>query len=77
MDLNVSGEEHLWSHRPAVFIFNHQSNADFIILAKRLRRYTAGGGKQEKGGEKGRDQSPNVVGTGTDRTGNRRACCRR
>ncbi len=47
MDLNVSGEEHLWSHRPAVFIFNHQSKADVIILAKLLRRDIAGVGKQE------------------------------
>ena len=45
--LNVSGEEHLWSHRPAVFIFNHQSKADVIILAKLLRRDIAGVGKQE------------------------------
>jgi len=47
MDLNVSGEKHLWSHRPAVFIFNHQSKADVIIIAKLLRRDIAGVGKQE------------------------------
>ncbi len=47
MDLNVSGEEHLWSRRPAVFIFNHQSKADIIIIAKLLRRDIAGVGKQE------------------------------
>jgi putative phosphoserine phosphatase/1-acylglycerol-3-phosphate O-acyltransferase len=47
MDLNVTGEQHLWSHRPAVFIFNHQSKADVIILAKLLRRDIAGVGKQE------------------------------
>jgi putative phosphoserine phosphatase/1-acylglycerol-3-phosphate O-acyltransferase len=47
MDLKVSGEEHLWSHRPAVFIFNHQSKADVIIIAKLLRRDIAGVGKQE------------------------------
>jgi putative phosphoserine phosphatase/1-acylglycerol-3-phosphate O-acyltransferase len=23
--VSVEGEEHLWSHRPAVFIFNHQA----------------------------------------------------
>jgi putative phosphoserine phosphatase/1-acylglycerol-3-phosphate O-acyltransferase len=47
MDLKVSGEEHLWSQRPAVFIFNHQSKADVIILARLLRRDIAGVGKQE------------------------------
>jgi len=47
MDLDVTGEQHLWSHRPAVFIFNHQSKADVIIMAKLLRRDIAGVGKQE------------------------------
>jgi putative phosphoserine phosphatase / 1-acylglycerol-3-phosphate O-acyltransferase len=47
MDLKVKGEEHLWSHRPAVFVFNHQSKADVIIVAKLLRRDIAGVGKQE------------------------------
>ena len=47
MDLDVTGEEHLWSHRPAVFVFNHQSKADVIIIAKLLRRDIAGVGKKE------------------------------
>lgn len=47
MDIRVQGEEHLWSHRPAVFIFNHQSKADVVIAAKLLRRDIAGVGKQE------------------------------
>ncbi len=47
MKLEVEGEEHLWSHRPAVFIFNHQSKADVIVIAKLLRRDFAGIGKQE------------------------------
>ena len=47
MDMNVLGEENLWSHRPAVFVFNHQSKADVIIAAKLLRRDIAGIGKQE------------------------------
>ena len=47
MDLKVTGEEHLWSHRPAVFVFNHQSKADVIIAARLLRRDIAGIGKQE------------------------------
>ncbi len=47
MDLNVTGEENLWARRPAVFIFNHQSKADVIIIAKLLRKDIAGVGKQE------------------------------
>jgi putative phosphoserine phosphatase / 1-acylglycerol-3-phosphate O-acyltransferase len=47
MDLKVRGEEYLWSHRPAVFVFNHQSKADVVIAAKLLRRDIAGVGKQE------------------------------
>lgn len=47
LKLKVKGEEHLWSHRPAVFIFNHQSKADIIITARLLRRDVAGIGKQE------------------------------
>jgi WS/DGAT/MGAT family acyltransferase len=35
--LDVHGAEHLVSHRPAVFLFNHQSQLDVIVLAKLLR----------------------------------------
>jgi putative phosphoserine phosphatase/1-acylglycerol-3-phosphate O-acyltransferase len=38
LNVVVTGEEHVWSHRPAVFIFNHQSAIDTLILAKILRR---------------------------------------
>jgi putative phosphoserine phosphatase/1-acylglycerol-3-phosphate O-acyltransferase len=35
----VIGEEHLWSHRPAVFLINHQSNLiDLLVFAKLVRR---------------------------------------
>jgi len=47
LELDVSGEEHLWSSRPAVFVFNHQSKADVLIAARLLRRDIAGVGKQE------------------------------
>ena len=47
LDLRVKGEEHLWSHRPAVFIFNHQSKADVVIAARLLRQDLAGVGKKE------------------------------
>ena len=47
IDLRVEGEEHLWSHRPAVFIFNHQSGLEMILLLKMLRRDFTGIAKQE------------------------------
>ena len=47
VDLRVDGEEHLWSHRPAVFIFNHQSALDAVLMVKMLRRDLTGVGKQE------------------------------
>lgn len=47
MHVNTRGEEHLWSKRPAVFIFNHQSQADAVIIAKLLRRDIASVGKKE------------------------------
>ena len=43
----VRGEEHLWSHRPAVFVFNHQSGIDMLLLCKLLRRDFVGVAKQE------------------------------
>ncbi len=47
VDLRVEGEEHLWSHRPAVFIFNHQSALDAVLMMKMLRRDLTGVGKKE------------------------------
>jgi putative phosphoserine phosphatase/1-acylglycerol-3-phosphate O-acyltransferase len=47
IDLRVEGEEHLWSHRPAVFIFNHQSGLDLVLMLKLLRRDFTGVAKQE------------------------------
>lgn len=45
--LNVNGQEHLSSPRPAVFILNHQSNADGFLVAKLIRRDIAVLGKKE------------------------------
>jgi putative phosphoserine phosphatase/1-acylglycerol-3-phosphate O-acyltransferase len=45
--VQVTGEQHLWSHRPAVFIFNHQSGIDVMLLCKLLRRDIVGIAKQE------------------------------
>jgi len=49
IELDVTGEEHAWGHRPCVFVFNHQSQADVIILPTLLRRNLAGVGKKEIG----------------------------
>ena len=45
--LDVRGAEHLESARPAVFLFNHQSQLDVLILAKLLRGGFAGVAKKE------------------------------
>jgi putative phosphoserine phosphatase/1-acylglycerol-3-phosphate O-acyltransferase len=47
LNLVIRGEENLWSQRPAVFVFNHQSKADVVIIARLLRRDIAGVGKKE------------------------------
>jgi len=38
VEIRATGEEHLWSHRPAVFVFNHQSSFDVIVVSRLLRR---------------------------------------
>jgi len=47
VSLEVEGQEHLWSPRPAVFVFNHQSQLDVVILAALLRRDFTGVAKRE------------------------------
>ena len=38
IDIEVTGEEHVWSHRPAVFLLNHQSAMiDFVVMTRLLR----------------------------------------
>jgi putative phosphoserine phosphatase / 1-acylglycerol-3-phosphate O-acyltransferase len=38
IDVEVTGEEHVWSHRPAVFVINHQSAlVDLVVTARLLR----------------------------------------
>jgi putative phosphoserine phosphatase/1-acylglycerol-3-phosphate O-acyltransferase len=56
LNVEITGEEHLWSHRPAVFVFNHQSATDALILARLLRRNFSGVAKAEM-------QSNPLVGT--------------
>ncbi|MDG2461750.1 MAG: HAD-IB family hydrolase [Luminiphilus sp.] len=47
LDLEVRGREQLWNQRPAIFMFNHQSNADMLIMASLIRRDIVGVGKRE------------------------------
>lgn len=45
--LRVSGEHNLWSARPAVFLMNHQSGLDPLIVGALVRRDFTGAGKKE------------------------------
>jgi len=47
MELEVRGRENLWRQRPAIFMFNHQSNADMLVMASLVRRDIVGIGKRE------------------------------
>jgi putative phosphoserine phosphatase/1-acylglycerol-3-phosphate O-acyltransferase len=47
VQLRVSGEEHLWTLRPAVFVFNHQSSMDVPIVANLVRRDLTAVAKKE------------------------------
>ncbi len=47
LKLDVEGEEHAWSARPAVFVFNHQSALDTVVMVKLLRRDIAAIAKKE------------------------------
>ncbi len=45
--LAVKGQENLWKERPAVFILNHQSNADVFIASKLLKKDVVAIAKKE------------------------------
>ena len=62
LDIETEGEEHLWSNRPAVFIFNHQSQTDALIISHLLRRDFTGVAKKEM-------KSNPLVGTVLDAVG--------
>jgi 1-acyl-sn-glycerol-3-phosphate acyltransferase len=47
IEVDVQGAEHLWSHRPAVFIINHQSPIDVPVMCKLLRSGFSGVAKKE------------------------------
>jgi putative phosphoserine phosphatase/1-acylglycerol-3-phosphate O-acyltransferase len=44
--LDVQGEQNLWSQRPAIFVFNHQSQLDMPIMGALLRKDFTGVAKQ-------------------------------
>jgi putative phosphoserine phosphatase/1-acylglycerol-3-phosphate O-acyltransferase len=47
LDIRIVGQEYLWSNRPAVFVFNHQSAADAMIVGRLLRQDFCGIAKIE------------------------------
>jgi putative phosphoserine phosphatase / 1-acylglycerol-3-phosphate O-acyltransferase len=47
IEMRVTGEAHVWERRPAVFIFNHQSGIDMLLLCRLLRRDIVAVAKQE------------------------------
>jgi putative phosphoserine phosphatase / 1-acylglycerol-3-phosphate O-acyltransferase len=47
IDVRVQGGENLWSSRPCLFLFNHQSKLDVILLMKLLRGGFTGVAKKE------------------------------
>jgi putative phosphoserine phosphatase/1-acylglycerol-3-phosphate O-acyltransferase len=47
VELRVVGSEHLWSDRPAVFIFNHQSSIDVAVIGSLVRQDLTGVAKKE------------------------------
>jgi putative phosphoserine phosphatase/1-acylglycerol-3-phosphate O-acyltransferase len=47
VEVVVTGEHHAWTHRPAVFIFNHQSLLDPLAVFKVVQRDVTPIGKKE------------------------------
>ena len=47
VSLDVVGEHNLWRARPAVFVANHQSSLDAVILGKLVRNNVTAVGKRE------------------------------
>ncbi|MFC7960086.1 putative phosphoserine phosphatase / 1-acylglycerol-3-phosphate O-acyltransferase [Rhodococcoides kroppenstedtii] len=47
IEVEVIDEANAWSHRPAVFLFNHQSTMDMIVVARVLRRDITAVAKKE------------------------------
>ncbi|WP_430331842.1 HAD-IB family hydrolase [Rhodococcus sp. ACT016] len=47
IDVQITGEDNAWSDRPAVFMFNHQSSLDMLVVGKVIRRDVTGVAKKE------------------------------
>jgi putative phosphoserine phosphatase/1-acylglycerol-3-phosphate O-acyltransferase len=47
VEIETHGEHNLWTHRPAVFLLNHQSKLDFYVMFSLLRRGFTGVAKKE------------------------------
>lgn len=47
IDVKIDGEHNAWDHRPAVFMFNHQSSLDLLVMGAVVRRDVTGVAKKE------------------------------
>ncbi|QCQ90512.1 HAD-IB family hydrolase [Rhodococcus sp. SGAir0479] len=47
VDVRITGEDNAWAHRPAVFMFNHQSSLDLLLVGKVVKRDATGVAKKE------------------------------
>lgn len=47
VDVKITGEDNAWKDRPAVFMFNHQSSLDLLLVGKVVRRDATGVAKKE------------------------------
>lgn len=47
VNVSVAGEHHLWTSRPAVFIFNHQSLLDPLVVFQMVQKDVTAVGKKE------------------------------
>jgi putative phosphoserine phosphatase / 1-acylglycerol-3-phosphate O-acyltransferase len=68
----VRGREHLWSSRPCVFVFNHQSKLDPILMMKLLREDFTGVAKKEAANVPGFGQLFRIAGVAFVERGNTR-----
>ncbi|MGO4203959.1 HAD-IB family hydrolase [Rhodococcus sp. TAF43] len=47
IDVKITGEDNAWKDRPAVFMFNHQSSLDLLLVGKVVQRDATGVAKKE------------------------------
>lgn len=47
IDVKITGEDNAWADRPAVFMFNHQSSLDMVLIGKVIKRDVTGVAKKE------------------------------